>query len=175
MNAVTSQTFNEASSGGILRFPNCRGACERTQLPPPTAWRRFRRTRWRERTGIERRDGESAFMPDFSLLLSLIHSETAVRNCRRTDIHLKRLSLWKQVNVCSLGCCSRLMLICKNQRTIFCSAQRSQDVVRPTNGGRLAAIAASCLRGRPFPEFPPENTERATVSEGETTEWFSLR
>ena len=46
--------------------------------------------------------------------------------------------------------------------------------VRPTNGGRLAAKAASCPRGRTFPEFSSENTERATGSESETTERFSL-
>lgn len=91
-------------------------------------------------------------MPDFSLLLSLIHSERAVLNHRQTDIHLKRLSLWKQVNVCSLVVVAGLMLN-----------------VRLTNGGRLAATAASCLRRRPFPEFPPENTERATGSESETS------
>lgn len=50
-------------------------------------------------------------MPDFSLLLSLIHSERAVLNHRQTDIHLKRLSLWKQVNVCSLVVVAGLMLI----------------------------------------------------------------
>lgn len=91
-------------------------------------------------------------MPDFSLLLSLIHSERAVLNHRQTDIHLKRLSLWKQVNVCSLVVVAGLMLN-----------------VRLTNGGRLAATAASCLRRRPFPEFSPENTERATGSESETS------
>lgn len=91
-------------------------------------------------------------MPDFSLLLSLIHSERAVLNHRQTDIHLKSLSLWKQVNVCSLVVVAGLMLN-----------------VRLTNGGRLAATAASCLRRRPFPEFPPENTERATGSESETS------
>lgn len=58
MNAVSSQTFDEASSGGILSFPNCRGAwadaaspadgVTQIQTDTMTEANRNRTTRWRE-------------------------------------------------------------------------------------------------------------------------------